>query len=132
MLPWLAALAIEWLRSKGGTAGDQALALVFYTGIALGVAAGATFRTTGRRRTRPGRAIIAAHRRAAQRLCIEITESVALHDLEIRGAGNILGAEQSGHIAAVGFELYVELLNEAVAELSGTRHVAPRPIRVAP
>jgi transcription-repair coupling factor (superfamily II helicase) len=40
-----------------------------------------------------------------------------MRDLEIRGAGELLGAEQSGHVAAVGFELYVELLNEAVAEL---------------
>lgn len=42
---------------------------------------------------------------------------LAMKDLEIRGAGNILGTEQSGHIAAVGFELYCELLNEAVARL---------------
>jgi transcription-repair coupling factor (superfamily II helicase) len=44
---------------------------------------------------------------------------VALRDLEIRGAGDLLGAEQSGHIAAVGFELYLEMLAEAVAELRG-------------
>ncbi|MCF7854160.1 MAG: transcription-repair coupling factor [Candidatus Pacebacteria bacterium] len=42
---------------------------------------------------------------------------LALRDLEIRGAGNILGTEQSGHVAAVGFELYCELLREAVAQL---------------
>ena len=42
---------------------------------------------------------------------------IAMRDLEIRGAGNVLGAEQSGHIHAVGFELYAQLLNEAVAEL---------------
>lgn len=42
---------------------------------------------------------------------------LALRDLEIRGAGNILGTEQSGHVAAVGFELYCELLREAVAKL---------------
>src|SRR5213594_1655565 len=53
-----------------------------------------------------------------------------MRDLEIRGAGDLLGAEQSGHVAALGFELYVELLNEAVAELSGQRRAAPRPIRV--
>src|SRR5919204_950981 len=53
-----------------------------------------------------------------------------MRDLEIRGAGELLGAEQSGHVAALGFELYVELLNEAVAELAGGRRVAPRPIRV--
>jgi transcription-repair coupling factor (superfamily II helicase) len=42
----------------------------------------------------------------------------------------LLGAEQSGHVAAVGFELYVEMLNEAVAELSGQRRVLARPVRV--
>jgi transcription-repair coupling factor (superfamily II helicase) len=41
---------------------------------------------------------------------------IAMKDLEIRGAGNILGAEQSGHIGAVGFELYCQLLTEAVEE----------------
>ena len=47
-----------------------------------------------------------------------------MRDLEIRGAGDLLGAEQSGHVAALGFELYVELLDEAVAELSGERRPA--------
>jgi transcription-repair coupling factor (superfamily II helicase) len=56
--------------------------------------------------------------------------AIAMRDLEIRGAGELLGAEQSGHVAAVGFELYVELLNEAVAELSGRRRAAARPVRV--
>ena len=42
---------------------------------------------------------------------------IALKDLEIRGAGNLLGAEQSGHIAAVGFDLYTQMLSEAVEEL---------------
>ena len=44
---------------------------------------------------------------------------IAMHDLEIRGAGNILGAEQHGHVAAVGFELYTQLLEEAVNEQRG-------------
>jgi transcription-repair coupling factor (superfamily II helicase) len=48
---------------------------------------------------------------------------IAMHDLEIRGAGNILGAEQHGHVAAVGFELYTQMLEEAVNEQRG----APRP-----
>ncbi len=56
--------------------------------------------------------------------------AIAMRDLEIRGAGELLGAEQSGHVAAVGFELYVELLDEAVAELQGQRRVAARPVRV--
>jgi transcription-repair coupling factor (superfamily II helicase) len=53
-----------------------------------------------------------------------------MRDLEIRGAGDLLGAEQSGHVAALGFELYVEMLGEAVAELSGERRVAARPVRI--
>ena len=53
-----------------------------------------------------------------------------MRDLEIRGAGDLLGAEQSGHVAALGFELYVEMLNEAVAELSGQERLAVRPVRV--
>jgi transcription-repair coupling factor (superfamily II helicase) len=56
--------------------------------------------------------------------------SIAMRDLEIRGAGDLLGAEQSGHVAAIGFELYLELLGEAVAELGGTRRAAARPVRV--
>jgi transcription-repair coupling factor (superfamily II helicase) len=45
--------------------------------------------------------------------------AIAMRDLEIRGAGNLLGAEQSGHIAAVGFEMYLQLLEEAVALAKG-------------
>jgi transcription-repair coupling factor (superfamily II helicase) len=53
---------------------------------------------------------------------------LALRDLEIRGAGNILGTEQSGAIAAVGFELYCELLREAVHRLEpGDKKQAPAP-----
>jgi transcription-repair coupling factor (superfamily II helicase) len=44
---------------------------------------------------------------------------IALRDLEIRGAGNLLGAEQHGHIAAVGFDAYCRLLQQSVAELQG-------------
>jgi transcription-repair coupling factor (superfamily II helicase) len=55
---------------------------------------------------------------------------IAMRDLELRGAGNLLGDEQSGHVAAVGFELYVELLAEAVAELQGAAAPAPRSVRV--
>ncbi len=50
---------------------------------------------------------------------------LAMRDLEIRGAGNILGAEQSGHIAAIGFDLYCQLLREAVARMKNN----PLPIR---
>lgn len=44
---------------------------------------------------------------------------IAMRDLEIRGAGNVLGAEQHGHMAAVGYDLYCKLLNEAVSSLKG-------------
>jgi transcription-repair coupling factor (superfamily II helicase) len=44
---------------------------------------------------------------------------IALRDLEIRGAGNLLGENQSGHIAAVGYDLYCQMVNEAVAEMKG-------------
>jgi transcription-repair coupling factor (superfamily II helicase) len=44
---------------------------------------------------------------------------IAMRDLEIRGAGNILGAQQSGHITAVGFELYCQLLKQSVKRLKG-------------
>jgi transcription-repair coupling factor (superfamily II helicase) len=56
--------------------------------------------------------------------------AIAMRDLEIRGAGDLLGAEQTGHVAALGFELYVEMLHEIVAELSGQRRLAARPVRV--
>jgi len=52
---------------------------------------------------------------------------IAMRDLEIRGAGNILGAEQSGHITAIGFDLYCQLLKESVARLKGEK-----PKRLAP
>jgi transcription-repair coupling factor (superfamily II helicase) len=53
---------------------------------------------------------------------------IAMRDLEIRGAGNMLGAEQSGHIAAVGFDLYCQLVTEAVGELKG--EAPPEPVEV--
>jgi transcription-repair coupling factor (superfamily II helicase) len=55
---------------------------------------------------------------------------IAMRDLELRGAGNLLGDEQSGHVAAVGFELYCELLAEAVAELQGRPPETARPVRL--
>ena len=50
--------------------------------------------------------------------------AIAMKDLEIRGAGNLLGGEQSGHIADVGFDLYVRLVGEAVARVQGRRRRA--------
>lgn len=46
---------------------------------------------------------------------------IAMRDLEIRGAGNVLGAEQSGHMMSVGYDLYLKLLEEAVGEASGSK-----------
>jgi transcription-repair coupling factor (superfamily II helicase) len=51
--------------------------------------------------------------------------AVAMKDLEIRGAGNLLGGEQSGHIAGVGFDLYIRLVGEAVADFRGDGGEAP-------
>jgi transcription-repair coupling factor (superfamily II helicase) len=49
---------------------------------------------------------------------------IAMRDLELRGAGNLLGAEQSGHIVGVGFELYCQLLRQSVARLNGEKAAA--------
>ncbi|MGH9049054.1 MAG: transcription-repair coupling factor [Acidimicrobiia bacterium] len=54
---------------------------------------------------------------------------IAMRDLEIRGAGNLLGGEQSGHIAAVGFDLYCQMVTEAVGELTGES--PPEPVEIA-
>ena len=59
-----------------------------------------------------------------------------MRDLDIRGAGNLLGDEQSGHVAAVGFELYCQMIDEAVAEAAAQRgedderEEAPEPVRL--
>jgi transcription-repair coupling factor (superfamily II helicase) len=55
---------------------------------------------------------------------------VALKDLEIRGAGNLLGGEQSGHISGVGFDLYVRMIGEAVNELKGDGPAEKPEVRV--
>jgi transcription-repair coupling factor (superfamily II helicase) len=49
--------------------------------------------------------------------------AIAMRDLELRGAGNIIGAQQSGHMEAVGYEMYLRILEEAVCELKGEGHV---------
>ena len=59
--------------------------------------------------------------------------AIAMRDLELRGAGDLLGDEQSGHVAAVGFELYVALLDEAVEALRAAgerRRAAEAPVRL--
>jgi transcription-repair coupling factor (superfamily II helicase) len=55
---------------------------------------------------------------------------IAMRDLEIRGAGSLLGAEQSGHIAAVGFDLYVEMVTEAVGELTDALPEIPETVQI--
>ncbi|HEX2065095.1 MAG TPA: transcription-repair coupling factor, partial [Acidimicrobiales bacterium] len=55
---------------------------------------------------------------------------IAMRDLEMRGAGNLLGADQSGHMAAVGYDLYVQLVSEAVAELKGEPIREPAEIKL--
>jgi transcription-repair coupling factor (superfamily II helicase) len=55
---------------------------------------------------------------------------IAMRDLEIRGAGNLLGGDQSGHIAAVGYDLYVQMVSEAVAELKGEEVPVPAEIKL--
>ncbi len=54
---------------------------------------------------------------------------IALRDLQIRGAGNLLGRDQSGHVAAVGYDLYVQMVSEAVAELKG--EARPEPVELS-
>ncbi len=56
--------------------------------------------------------------------------AIAMKDLEIRGAGNLLGGEQSGHIADVGFDLYVRLVGEAVAEFRGEESEETDEVRI--
>jgi transcription-repair coupling factor (superfamily II helicase) len=55
---------------------------------------------------------------------------IAMRDLEIRGAGNLLGTGQSGHIAAVGYDLYCQMVNEVVAELKGEEAREPAEIKL--
>jgi transcription-repair coupling factor (superfamily II helicase) len=78
-----------------------------------------------------------AHQRL--RTIYEATElgagmQIALRDLEIRGAGNLLGSEQSGHMAAVGFDLYIRLLGEAVERLKALQRgeTPPPPLSSRP
>jgi transcription-repair coupling factor (superfamily II helicase) len=55
---------------------------------------------------------------------------IAMRDLEIRGAGNLLGTGQSGHVAAVGYDLYVQMVSEAVAELKGEPPREPAEVKL--
>jgi transcription-repair coupling factor (superfamily II helicase) len=92
------------LRGRVGRAGEQAYAYLFYpTNVRLTATAHERLKT------------LAHHTELGSGMAI------AMRDLEIRGAGNLLGAEQHGHIEAVGFEMYVKLLEEAAKELRGVK-----------
>jgi len=72
----------------------------------------------------PGLALLGSDARKRLGALQEVTElgsglKLAMHDLEIRGAGTLLGDAQSGHIAAVGFDMYIQILEQAVQELKG-------------
>jgi transcription-repair coupling factor (superfamily II helicase) len=75
----------------------------------------------------PGEAALTREARERLRVLQELTElgagfRIASHDLELRGAGDLLGAKQSGPIAAIGFDLYTELLEETINKLRGKEH----------
>jgi transcription-repair coupling factor (superfamily II helicase) len=75
----------------------------------------------------PGEKILARDAQKRLEALQELSElgsgfKLAARDLEIRGAGSLLGTSQSGHIAAVGFDLYMQLMEEAVAELRGEKY----------
>ncbi len=101
------------LRGRVGRAGEQAYAYLFFP---------ANVRLTP-----------TAHERLktlAQYTELGSGMAIAMRDLEIRGAGNMLGAEQHGHIEAVGFEMYVRLLEEAARELRGQKSEEPIDVRI--
>ncbi|MFB3926354.1 MAG: transcription-repair coupling factor [Syntrophales bacterium] len=82
----------------------------------------------------PGGAVLSHDAQKRLRVIKEFTEpgsgfKIAAHDLEIRGAGNLLGSSQSGHIAAVGYELYIELMEKTIRELKGEMPSAAEEVR---
>ena len=94
-----------------------------------GAASGRTPTSPTRRRSRSPRLAYDRLSTIAQNTEIGAGMAVAMKDLEIRGAGNLLGGEQSGHIASVGFDLYMRLVGEAVSDfkrgLAGERAREP-------
>ena len=100
---------IYQLRGRVGRSGEQAYAYLLI----------------------PGEGLITADARKRLRVIMDLCElgagfKIAMHDLEIRGAGNILGQAQSGHINSVGYEMYLDLIEAAVRRLSGEE--APREV----
>jgi transcription-repair coupling factor (superfamily II helicase) len=101
------------LRGRVGRAGEQAYAYLFFpSNVRLTPTAHERLKTL------------------AQYTELGSGMAIAMRDLEIRGAGNLLGAEQHGHIEAVGFEMYVKLLEEAAKELRGVRTEEPPEVRI--
>ena len=104
---------LHQLRGRVGRAGSRAYAYLFHPeDVALSEEAYERLKTIG-----------------------EATElgsgfRIAMRDLEIRGAGNLLGTGQSGHIAAVGYDLYCQMVTEAVAELRGETPAEPVEIAI--
>ena len=104
---------LHQLRGRVGRSGQRAYAYLFHPrDRALSEAAYERLRTIG-----------------------EATElgsgfKIAMRDLEIRGAGNLLGEAQSGHIAAVGYDLYCQLVTEAVAEMKGEEPKIPVELKI--
>lgn len=101
------------LRGRVGRAGEQAYAYLFF----------------------PSNVRLTATAHERLKTLAQYTElgsgmAIAMRDLEIRGAGNMLGAEQHGHIEAVGFEMYVKLLEEAAKELRGQKTEAVVDVRI--
>jgi transcription-repair coupling factor (superfamily II helicase) len=104
---------LHQLRGRVGRAGQRAYAyLMFPPDVALSEEAYERLRTIGEH-TELGSGF-----------------KIAMRDLEIRGAGNLLGGDQSGHIAAVGYDLYVQMVSEAVAELKGEPLREPAEIKL--
>jgi transcription-repair coupling factor (superfamily II helicase) len=101
---------LHQIRGRVGRSGSRAYAYLFHpAGRALGEEAYERLKTIG-----------------------EATDlgsgfKIAMRDLEIRGAGNLLGEAQSGHIAAVGYDLYCQLVTEAVSEMKGEAPIALTP-----
>ncbi len=104
---------LHQLRGRVGRSAERGYAYLFYP-------EGASLTDPAYERLRT----IAEHTRLGSGLAI------AGRDLEIRGAGNIVGAEQSGQIAAVGFDMYAQLLREEIADLTGEPAVDEPEIRI--
>ena len=96
------------LRGRGGRAGHRAYAYLMLPRSAA---------TTGDARKR-----VSAIKQYTE---LGSGFKIAMRDLEIRGAGNLLGTQQSGHIAAIGFDLYCQLLQQSISHMQG-KHTVPR------